>query len=382
MIQHLVIIGSGLAGYMLAKEFRKLDKESKLTVITSGDGSFYSKPLLSTALTSNKSAASLAVMTAEKMATQLDAQVLVNCCVNELDLKHREIVTTTGNIEFSHLVLACGAEKISVPLKGNALDDIYSVNNLEEYAGFREWLVDKKHLAILGSGLVGCEFANDLINSGHSVDIIAPDQYPLASFVPKPIGDLLRQAFAGHGVTWHLDRFANEVNRVDAGYAVTLSDGSCVTVDGVFSAVGLRPDIHLAKAAGLAVNKGIVVNRWLQTSESNVFALGDCAEVAGEIKQYVAPLLQCARALAKVLAGEKEPVHYPCMPVVIKTPTCPVVALPPPVGLAGEWHVEGEGDHLRALFFDEEGQLRGFALIGDKVRDKLELAKQLPVVFD
>jgi rubredoxin---NAD+ reductase len=381
MLQNLVIIGSGLAGYMLAKEWRKLDNKSPLTIITASEGNFYSKPLLSTSLTQQKTPDMLAMKSSKDMEQELNAIIHNNSVVEEIDLKRRVISFNDDEILFSHCVLATGANKIAPPLKGDAVSDIQSVNNLQDYSKFRAWLKDKKHIAILGAGLVGCEFANDLINVGIKVDIIAPETHALASLVPEPIGNQLVNALANKGVTWHLGRLAKAVNKNNNQYEVLLSDKSTVMVDGVMSAIGLKPNLGLAELAGIKTNRGIQVNRYLQTNEKNIFAVGDCAEVDGEVRQYVAPLLQCARALAKVLAGAGEPVHYPTMPVVIKTPACPVVSSPPPINVAGDWHFEGEGSHLKALYYDEQGQLRGFALVGDKVRDKMPLAKQLPLVF-
>lgn len=371
MTQPIVIIGTGLAGYMLAKEFRKLDTAARLEIYTLDGGEFYSKPLLSTALTNNKTADMLAVNDVVTMAQQLDAKIHTHTAVKHLD-----------DLAFSKLILACGAKKITVPLQGDAINEIQSVNNLSEYREFRHWLENKKHIAILGAGLVGCEFANDLVNAGYKVDLIAPEQHPLARLVPNEIGFQLTQGLQDKKVTWHLGVLAKAVNRKKDGFVISLSDGSELCVDGVFSAVGLRPNTFLAEQSGIAVNQGIVVDRWLRTSQSNVYALGDCAEVAGTVKMYVAPILQCARALAAILAGGEEPVHYPSMPVVIKTPACPIVASPPPLGVEGEWHFEGDPGHKAGLFYDHSGSLRGFALVGEKVRDRMELAKKLPLVFE
>lgn len=380
--QPIVIIGSGLAGYMLAKEFRKLDTETPLIIITESTGEFYSKPLLSTALTQNKTADTLAMFTAQEMQEQLNAKIYTQATVESIDIKHREVIIKNKKIDFSQLILACGAKTIDPPLKGNAVQAIHQVNNLQDYRQFRQWLEGKKRIAVLGAGLVGCEFANDLVNAGFDVDVIAPESYPLSNLIPEPIAGQLILSLQEKGVDWHLGHLAVAVDQLGAAYQITLSNGDTVQADGVVSAIGLRPALSLAKSAGLKTNRGICVNRFLQTSEPNIFALGDCAEVAGQVKFYVAPLLQCARALAKILTGGQEPVHYPAMPVVIKTPACPIVTSPPPVDVKGEWHIEGDAAHLRALFHDQAGQLRGFSLIGDKIRDKMPLAKQLPLVFE
>ncbi len=378
----LVILGSGLAGYMLAKEWRKLDNHSPLVIITHDDGSFYSKPLLSTALTQKKSPKQLIIADHQTMAADLNATIYTHAPVTAIDPRNNTVTFNQQSLSFSRLVLACGAQKIPPPLCGDAVDDVYSVNNLSEYQGFCDWLTNKKKLAILGTGLVGCEFANDLTNDGYQVTMIAPENHPLAMVLPSSIGHLLSQALTNNGVTWQLGHLAVEVNHHGQQYDLILSNGEHLNVDGVFSAIGLRPNIGLAKQAGILVNRGIVVNRWLQTNYPYIFALGDCAEVDGQVQMYVAPLLQCARALAKILNGGSDPVHYPVMPIVVKTPAFPLIFSAPPDNNMGEWHLQGEGSDLSALFHDHSGQLRGFVLVGNKIRDKMALAKQLPLVFN
>jgi rubredoxin-NAD+ reductase len=137
----------------------------------------------------------------------------------------------------------------------------------------------------------------------------------------------------------------------------------------------------LAAAAGLQINRGIVVDRELRSSHASIYALGDCAEVAGLNLQYVMPLMHCARALAQTLAGKPTAVSYGPMPVTVKTPVCPLVVSPPPRGLPGEWTVEGSGSDIKALCRDAAGSLLGYALTGTAVQGKLALNKQLPALL-
>lgn len=373
----LVIIGCGLGGYMLAKEWRKLDTNTPLAMITMDDGGFYSKPLLSTALTQQKTPEQLVITTAENMAQELNAKIYVDATVTAIDLKTNTITMGQQSLIFSQLVLACGAQVIAPKLTGDAVADLIAVNTLSDYRGFRQWLENKKQIVILGSGLVGCEFANDLANAGYAVTIVSPDPHPLAAWIPAPIAQVLQQALGQCGISWRLGHAAVAINHRDQKIAVSLADGQEILADGVLSAIGLRPRIDLAKNAGVAVDRGITVDRRLQTNSPHVFALGDCAQVDGLVQMYVAPLLQSARVLAKILAGGAETINFPVMPVVLKTPALPLVFVPPLSDIAGTWSIVGEGHHLQALFHDRGGRLHGFVLAGDKVRDKMPLAKQL-----
>jgi rubredoxin-NAD+ reductase len=164
-------------------------------------------------------------------------------------------------------------------------------------------------------------------------------------------------------------------------YRCTLTDGSSVDTDLVISAVGLRPRVQLAKDAGIVVNRGVVTDRELRTSAAHVFAFGDCAEVNGYVLPYVLPLMGAARALAKTLAGTPSAVSYGVMPVTVKTPACPVVVCPAPLGSQGAWQVEANGQNVKAVFTGQDGTPLGFALTGDAVSEKNALAKQMPVLF-
>lgn len=377
----LVIIGSGLAGYMLAKEWRKLDADSPLKIITADDGNFYSKPMLSTALTQQKTPEQLVISDMQTMAEELRADICPYSLVTAIDPVNNQITLQDRFLNFSKLVIAWGAETIQPPLSGDAVDCIQSVNNLMDYGNFRRWVQGKKNIVMLGSGLVGCEFANDLANAGYAVTIISPEKYPLSTVFPADLGQMLQTHLAQININWRLQQTVQSIHRDGDRFTLLLASGEHIITDGVFSAIGLRPRIDVARNAGIQVNRGIIVNRWLQTNFSQIFSLGDCAEVDGKVQMYVAPLLQCARALAKILNGIQEPVDFPIMPIVLKTPAFPLVFYPPPPTVVGEWHVEGETKHLRALFHDQAGQLRGFVLSGDKIRDKMPLAKQLAIVL-
>jgi rubredoxin---NAD+ reductase len=142
--------------------------------------------------------------------------------------------------------------------------------------------------------------------------------------------------------------------------------------------VGLRPATELAQTAGLRINRGIIADPYLQTSAPDIYTLGDCAEICGLVLPFVQPILHAARALAKTLAGEATALHYPVMPVVVKTPACPAVVCPPPQGVQGQWQESVSTGGVRALFRGEDGGLLGFALTGmETVKEQTMLAAQI-----
>lgn len=378
----IVIIGAGLAGYTLAKEIRKLDKHTQMHIISLDDGHFYSKPMLSNALSKNKNADGLVTTTASEMAVQLNATIWSNSRVNAIDTRMRTVTTDEQTLTYEKLVLAVGASQIKPPLKGNAANEVVNVNNLQDYARFRALLEDANQVAILGPGLIGCEFANDIINTGRGVTVIGPGNTPLDRLLPPKAGRALQDKLAQLGVTWRLDVTADSVDQKNGGYDITLSDGDTIRADLVLSAVGLKPNVELAQSAGLQVNRGIVVNRFLQTSISDIYALGDCAEIEGMVLPFVLPIMHSARALAQTLSGNPTKLKLPAMPVVVKTPAHSIVVSSPPVNADGEWYVTVEEGGVRALFQDAEQKLLGYVLTGAAVDDKQKLTKQLPPVLE
>ncbi len=378
----IIIIGAGLAGYQLAREFRKLDQTTPLMIVTADSGKYYSKPLLSTALTSGKTADMLPTGTAEMMAQQLDATIVTQTYVSMIDAPDKSIAVKDQRVSYAKLVLACGADVIKPQLKGDAAREILSINHLYHYAEFRDLIKNKKRIAIFGAGLIGCEFANDLSNAGYEVHIIAPSSAPLDLLVPPEVGQLLQSALEKNGVHFHLNCVATEIDKMENGvYSLLLSNNNEIEVDFVLSAIGLKPHLALPHAAGVAVNRGVLVNRFLETSLPDIYALGDCAEVEGHVLPYITPLLNCSRALAKTLSGTPTAVEYPSMPVVVKTPVHPIVVCPPPKNKEGHWEIENLDNSIRALFYDAEKQLNGFVLTNEAVKERAALVKKMPNLF-
>lgn len=378
MSDPVVIVGTGLAGYNLAREFRKLDGETPLLLISADDGRSYSKPMLSTGFAKDKDADGLSMAEPGAMAEQLKAQVRTHTRISGIDPGHKRLWIGEEQVPYRDLVLALGAQTIQVPVQGDAADAIFPINDLEDYARFRAAAAGKRRVLILGAGLIGCEFANDMHLGGFAIDIVAPCEQVMPTLLHPAAAAAVQAGLQGLGVRFHLGPVLTRLERSADALQAHLSDGSVIVCDLVVSAIGLRPRIDLAAAAGLQVNRGVVVDRHLRTSHANIHALGDCAEVDGINLLYVMPLMACARALAQTLAGNPTVVSYGPMPITVKTPVCPLVVSPPPRAREGQWQVEGQGSDIKVLCRDADGQLLGYVLTGTAVMEKLALNRQLP----
>ena len=385
MSHPIVILGSGQAGTSTARELRKLNSDVAITVVSTDDCSFYAKPTLSNALAAGKGAAQLVVTPAEKLAEQLKLTLMPHTQVQSIDVAAKQLLTDKGAVAYSALVLANGAQPIRLPLTGSGAADVLSVNNLKDYAEFREQLKPGMHVAILGAGLIGCEFANDLRTANHPVTVFDVAPQPLGRLLPPKAGAFFAEKLTAAGVNFEFATGITQVDTSEGAYLLSTADGKQFKADLVLSAIGLKPAVELAAAAGLKTNRGIVVDKKLQTSAADVFALGDCAEVEGLVLPFILPIMNAARALGKTLAGETTDLSYPAMPVVVKTPACPTVVSPPAMGAAGAWveeEVETEGGKgIRALFKAPDGKLLGCALLGEASKERQAFAAQLPPVL-
>lgn len=383
-----IIIGTGLAGYNLAKELRKGDTTRKLLLITEDDGHFYSKPQLSAALHNEKTPDSLVITPVETMREQLQAQIRTFTQVMSLDPAAKSIqVQVVGaqdepeTLFYTDLIFAVGAmPKPLLPL--NEVSAHYRINNLMDYRHFLSATTEAKHITIIGSGLVGCEFAHDLCKKQVAVTVVTPDPYPLYNLVPAPVGEALQKALEEKGVAFETNIGIAGAEQHEEHVCLLFADGSTLNTHCVLSAIGLSPNVTLAKAANIEVKQGIVVNDFLETSHPHIYALGDCAEIDGVCRQYVAPLLQSARALAQTLMGQPTAVTMPTTAISLKTSHYPVVIFP--ATGEGAWEFEHYVDGVKALYHDHSGMLTGYVLCGSqavhrqqylqKITEKLSLS--------
>ena len=385
----IIVIGTGLAGYTVAREFRKLDKITPLVLITGDAGGFYSKPMLSNAFAQGKQAAQLITQTAEQMAAQLDARIVTGTRVTGIDSTARTVDTTAGQFDYNKLVIAVGAQPIRLAIAGDAADQVLSVNNIDDYVAFRARLampdLRAARVTILGAGLIGCEFADDLAGGGHAVTLVDPNALPLAALASPALSSGLHAALTARGVALRLGTTATTVDRTDAGLRITLADGSAFDTDIILSAVGLRPDTALAQVAQLKTGRGIVVDASGETSAPAIYAVGDCAEYTMDgngttrILPYIAPLMAAARASAKTLTGVKTVIDMKHAPVIVKTPSYPLalVAPAPHLTAGGTWHEVEEDGRTIARFYDAQGMLLGFGVAPHESGVRQELLSAL-----
>lgn len=336
----IVIVGAGLAGWGVAEAIRALDEAVPITLVTACGGDRYHKPELSVALGRGASAETLRRETGEGAARRLGVRLLARTVAVGLAPGRRRLRTTRGPLAYRQLVLAQGARP-ALPT-GLAPELCWRVNDLAAWEGLRAALAGgPRRVAVIGAGLVGCELAEDLARAGHAVTLVGMAPLPLADLLPAPAGRRVAAGLRGLGVTVLGGEAVERLERLDAGgIRASLASGGRLEADVVVSATGLATESRLSRDAGLAFDRGIVVDPLtLRTSAPDVYALGDCISIAGAPCRFVEPLARQAEVIAHTVLGRPHGGYFHEAPILrLKLRSAPVVIHGAPTA-GGEWRI-------------------------------------------
>ncbi|HRP97213.1 MAG TPA: FAD-dependent oxidoreductase [Rhodocyclaceae bacterium] len=363
----LVIVGSGRGGYGVLRALRRIDAAREVVLITADDGAAYSKGQLAAGMGGRKEAGELILATAAQMAHRFGATILAHTRVVAIDRPRQAVVTERGERPYGRLVLALGAEaRRPATLRGSAAEQVLTVASLADYRYFRHELAGRRRIAILGGGVTGCEFADNLSRAGCAVTLFEPGRQLLGDRLPALCASRLAERLVAAGVRVSLEDGIQRVDQDGDALELTTLSGARRGADLVVAVLGSRPRTAIARAAGLATAHGICVDADLRTSDPEIFALGECAEFAGRVFAQADEIDAACRVIAQVLGGLRARMRWRPWMRRLQIEACPVVLCePPPVG--GEWHETATRRGVTALFQDVHGELAGFVLVGDSV---------------
>jgi rubredoxin-NAD+ reductase len=324
----LVIVGAGTAAWTLVERIRSRDARRPITMITACQGDRYDKPRLSVALRQGVRVPELVREPGGQAAARLNVELVTAAHATSADPKQRILRTTRGSFHYEELVLAHGCIPRECPGLPDALT--WRVNDLRAYAGLRAALdgepADKRHVLIVGAGLVGCELANDLALAGHRVSLLDAAERPLAMAQATQSQALLR-AWQGLPIDFIGGMGVQGAHRIEAGRVeLQLTDGRRLQGDLLVSAVGLRTPSRLARSLGLQWEEGIALDpQTLLSGVPHVHALGDCVSLNGRPQRYIEPIHRQAAVLTARLCGDEVPAYESTPPVVrVKTSSLPL----------------------------------------------------------
>lgn len=361
---YVVIVGAGIAGWSVAEAIRRRDPDRPILLVSACKGLVYPKPAISLAISQGRKAEDLVDTDALSRGAELGIEVQPETRILKINTARKRITTTKGGIDYDKLILALGAHQRELPMQGDAVDTVLRVNDLHSFSKLQQRLTaDVKSVTILGAGLIGCEFADDLMHAGYQVTVVDPGERPLAGLLPKAMATELEERLSAYGVSWKFGTTLESLNHSGNKLNVTLSDGSTFSTDLVLSAAGLVANTELAQKSGLTVDAGIAVDNDMRTSNADIFAIGDCASVDGRLFAFIEPIRRQAEAIAAALMGEHER-FMPIPPMVkIKTQTMPMSICRPSGNLDEEaWEIvtnNTEGCHFE---IHNAQTVTGFAL--------------------
>ncbi|WP_342323829.1 NADH:flavorubredoxin reductase NorW [Kosakonia sp. BYX6] len=373
----IVIIGSGFAARTLVKNIRKLDSNVPLTLIAADGMEEYNKPDLSHVISQAQRADELIRQTAGEFAEQFNLRLFPYTFVSAIDTHAQVVKSADKQWQYDKLVLATGAKAFVPPLPGR--EQMLTLNSLQEYHACEAKLRDANNVLIVGAGLIGCELAMDFRRAGKTVTVLDNAPSILPSLMPPEVSGRLQHCLTAMGVRLLLSSRLTQLDERENGVRAQLDDERFVDADVVVAATGLLPHSALAQAAGLETGRGIVVNGMLQTSNPNIFALGDCAEINGRVLPFLQPIQLSALTLSKNLTGNPAQLTLPAMLVKVKTPLMPL-------HLAGEthrsdlrWQISTDAVGMVAKGMDSDDKLRAFVVSEDRMKEAFALLKALAV---
>lgn len=379
----IIIIGSGFAAYQLIKAIRRSDLTTAIQVFSCDNGDDYNKPDLSHVASKKQLASDLIRSTGAAMATEFNFALHGNTRVDAIEPDQHRVLVQGQAYPYSKLVLATGANAFVPPISGNAADTVVTLNSLQEYQAVEQQLALAKRILVIGGGLIGAELSMDLASAGKKVMTVDPCDRLMANLLPEYIALQLAKKMQGLGVELALNDSVIELNHGTESSAnglvinAKLASNRQTEVDMVISAAGLMPNIALAQRAGIAVGRGIIVDRFLQTSVADIFALGDCAEIDGKVLAYLQPALLSANALAKTLLGQATKLELPAMLVKVKTPHYPIQLGGNTVMGVERWQLDIDAEGISVTALDDKGAPLGFVVAEQHMNRAFSLLKSL-----
>jgi nitrite reductase (NADH) large subunit len=300
----LVVVGNGMAAARLVDELTKLAQgRYAIAVIGEEPRLAYNRVLLSSVLAGETASHEIELRPAGWWRDR-GVTLKYGCAATEIDVGRRELkIVNEESIAFSKLVLATGSTPLRLNVPGADLAGVHTFRDSRDVDLLLTLAAQKKRVVVVGGGLLGLEAAYGLARGGASVTLIHLMDRLMERQLDAPAASLLKSLVERKGIKILLNANTARLHGETRVDGIELVDGRRIDTDAVIFAAGIRPNIVLAKDAGIAVNRGIVVDDHLQSAAPDIFALGECAEHRGVCYGLVEPAYEQARVLARHLAG-------------------------------------------------------------------------------
>jgi nitrite reductase (NADH) large subunit len=300
----LIVIGNGMAGMRTVEELHKLAPDLyDITVFGAEPYGNYNRILLSPVLAGEKTVDDIMLHTREWYEHH-GITLHAGDPVVHIDRKRRVVRAASGKeVRYDRLLLATGSKPFIIPVPGHELPGVIAFRDIHDVETMLAAARSHQHAVVIGGGLLGLEAANGLLRQGMSVTVVHVTDALMNQQLDKSAAQLLQKALEGKGLEFRLNAQTAEIIGTDRARAVRLQDGSEIPADLVVMTAGVRPNIALAKSAGLHCDRAIVVDDTLQTYDPRIYAVGECVQHRSATFGLVAPIWEQARVCGAHLAG-------------------------------------------------------------------------------
>ncbi|MEY9359398.1 nitrite reductase (NADH) large subunit [Bradyrhizobium yuanmingense] len=370
MSEPLVIVGNGMAAARLVDELAKTALgRYAVAVIGEEPRLAYNRVLLSSVLAGETGSHEIELRPAGWWRDR-GVTVRYGYRVSEIDVGRRELkIAGEESMEYSKLVLATGSTPLRLNVPGADLAGVHTFRDTRDVDLLLTLAAARKRVVVVGGGLLGLEAAYGLAKAGAPVTLLHLMDRLMERQLDAPAADLLKTLVERKGIRVMLNAATARIHGEGHVQAVELADGSRIEADAVIFAAGIKPNVALAKEAGIAVNRGVVVNDVMQTSASDIFALGECAEHRGTCYGLVEPAYEQARVLARHLAGRPAAYQGSVVSTNLKVSGVSVFSAGDFMGGEGSESLvlsdRKRGTYKKLVIAD--GRLTGAVLIGDTI---------------
>jgi nitrite reductase (NADH) large subunit len=368
MSEPLVIIGNGMAAARLVDELAKVALgRYAIAVIGDEPRLAYNRVLLSSVLAGETASHDIELRPASWWRDR-GVTLKYGCMATEVDIGRREVkIENEESISFSKLILTTGSSPLRLNVPGADLAGVHTFRDSRDVDLLLTLAAQKKRVIVVGGGLLGLEAAYGLAKAGAPVTLVHLMDRLMERQLDAPAAELLKSLVERKGIEILLNANTAGIHGVTRVEGVELVDGRRIDADAVIFAAGIRPNIGLAKEAGIAVNRGIVVDDHLRTGAADVFAIGECAEHRGICYGLVEPAYEQARVLARHLAGANDCYGGSVVATNLKVSGVSVFSAGDFIGAEGSETIVlsdlNYGTYKKLVIAD--GRLTGAVLIGD-----------------
>jgi nitrite reductase (NADH) large subunit len=364
----LVVVGNGMAAARLVDELTKL-AQGRYAIAVVGDEPrlAYNRVLLSSVLSGATASHEIELKPASWWRDR-GVTLKYGCLATEIDVGRRELkIANEENIAFSKLVIATGSMPLRLSVPGADLAGVHTFRDSRDVDLLLALAAQRKRVVVVGGGLLGLEAAYGLARGGASVTLVHLMDRLMERQLDLPAAELLKSLVERKGIKVLLDANTARLHGESRVEAIELSDGRRIDADAVIFAAGIRPNIALAKDAGIPVNRGIVIDDYLQTGAADIFALGECAEHRGTCYGLVEPAYEQARVLAQHLASKAAVYNGSVVATNLKVSGVSVFSAGDFMGADGSETIvlndARAGTYKKLVIAD--GRLTGAVLVGD-----------------